>query len=50
MKTIASEVTNYIKKKPFLSSALSQGIINLTSLARQIQPQIENALKKLSLI
>ncbi|MBC91475.1 MAG: aspartate kinase [Flavobacteriaceae bacterium] len=46
MKTIASEVTNYIKKKPFLSSALSQGIINLTSLARQIQPQIENALKK----
>ncbi len=46
MKTIASEVTNYIKKKPFLSSALSQGIINLTSLARQIQPQIENVLKK----
>tara|TARA_A100001011_G_scaffold319274_1_gene339277 strand:- start:3960 stop:4619 length:660 start_codon:yes stop_codon:yes gene_type:complete len=46
MKTIASEVTNYIKKKPFLSSALSQGIINLTSLAREIQPQIENALKK----
>ena len=46
MRTIASEVTDYIKKNPFLSSALSQGIINLTSLARKIQPQIENALKK----
>ncbi len=38
MRTIASEVTNYIKTKPFLSTALSQGIINLTSLAREIQP------------
>ena len=46
MKTIASEVLAYVKSKPFLSSALSQGIINLTSLARQIQPEIENNLRK----
>ena len=46
MKTIASEVTNYIKTKPFLSTALSQGIINLTSLAREIQPSIEKRLRK----
>lgn len=46
MKTIASEVTDYIKSKPYLSTALSQGIINLTSLARQIQPDIEQALRK----
>ena len=46
MKTIASVVENYIKTKPFLSTALSQGIINLTSLARQIQPEIEIALQK----
>ena len=37
---------NYIKTKPFLSTALSQGIINLTSLSRQIQPEIELALQK----
>ena len=46
MKTISSEVLAYINKKPFLLSALSQGIINLTSLARQIQPEIETTLKK----
>jgi len=46
MKTIASEVLDYIKTKPFLMSALSQGIINLTSLAREIQPDIEKSLKK----
>ena len=46
MKTISSEVLNYIKTKPFLMSALSQGIINLTSLAREIQPEVEKSLKK----
>ena len=46
MKTIASVVENYIKTKPFLSTALSQGIINLTSLSRQIHPEIELALQK----
>jgi hypothetical protein len=37
MKTIAATVVDYIKTKPYLSSALSDGIINLTSLARNIQ-------------
>ena len=46
MKTIASQVSEYVKTKPYLSSALSQGIINLTSLAREIQPEIEKALRK----
>lgn len=46
MKTISSVVEDYIKKKPFLQSALAQGIINLTSLSRIIRPEIENELGK----
>ncbi len=46
MKTISSIVEEYIKTKPFLSSALSQGIINLTSLSRLIKPEIEYQLGK----
>ena len=46
MKTISSVVELYIKKKPFLQSALSQGIINLTSLSRIIKPEIEEELGK----
>jgi len=41
MKTISAAVEHYIHRKPFLQSALSQGIINLTSLSRQIKPEIE---------
>ena len=46
MKTISSAVEDYIKSKPFLISALSQGIINLTSLSRIIKTEIELSLKK----
>lgn len=46
MKTISSVVEDYIKKKPFLQSALAQGIINLTSLSRIVKPDIENELGK----
>ena len=46
MKTISSVVELYIKKKPFLQSALAQGIINLTSLSRIIKPEIEEELGK----
>ena len=46
LRTIASTVAAYIKTKPYLSSALSDGIINLTSLARKIQPDIENVMRK----
>ncbi len=46
MKTISSVVENYIKKKPFLQSALAQGIINLTSLSRIMKPEIQDELGK----
>ena len=46
MKTISSVVEHYIKKKPFLQTALAQGIINLTSLSRQVRPEIEAQLGK----
>ena len=46
VKTISSAVEQYIRGKPFLQSALAQGIINLTSLARQVQPEIEAQLGK----
>ena len=46
MKTASSAVEDYIRRKPFLQSALSQGIINLTSLARIIQPEICEVLGK----
>ncbi|QYJ69218.1 aspartate kinase [Flavobacterium litorale] len=46
MKTISSVVEHYIKTKPFLLSALSQGIINLTSLARTMMPELELELGK----
>ncbi|GMN10385.1 hypothetical protein MTsPCn9_31490 [Croceitalea sp. MTPC9] len=46
MKTISAVVENYIKKKPFLQSALGQGIINLTSLSRIVKPEIEEELGK----
>lgn len=46
MKTISSVVEQYIKSKPFLLSSLSQGIINLTSLARIMMPELETHLGK----
>lgn len=46
MKTISSVVEQYIKHKPFLLNSISQGIINLTSLARIMMPEIERELGK----
>jgi hypothetical protein len=46
MKTVSSVVENYIKTKPFLLSALSQGIINLTSLSRNMMNELEGELGK----
>ncbi len=46
MKTISSVVEEYIKAKPFLQSALAQGIINLTSLSRVIKEEIQEDLGK----
>jgi hypothetical protein len=46
MKTISSAVEDYIKSKPFLVSALTQGIINLTSLSRIMNPDITKVMDK----
>ncbi|MEX0288196.1 MAG: aspartate kinase [Flavobacteriaceae bacterium] len=46
MKTISAVVEHYIKKKPFLQSALSQWIIILTLLSRMVKPEIEEELGK----
>lgn len=46
MKTVSSFVEHYLKTKPFLLSSLSEGIINLTSLARVMMPEIEKNLGK----
>ena len=46
MKTISSAVEEYIKSKPFLVSALTQGIINLTSLARIMNKDITSVMNK----
>lgn len=46
MKTVAQVVEELIKKKPFLESALAQGIINMTSLANEILPEVKNELRK----
>ncbi len=46
MKTIAAAVEAYIKSKPFLISALTKGIINLTSLSRMMQDDIQEQVQK----
>ena len=46
MKTVSSIVENYIKTKPFLLNALSLGIINLTSLSRNIMVELESEFGK----
>ena len=46
MKTVAQSVEEIIKKKPFLESALAQGLINMTSLAKDILPAVKEDLRK----
>jgi aspartokinase len=46
MKTIAQIAETLVKEKPFLVESLADGLINLSSLARKIQPEIEATLKK----
>lgn len=43
MTSIPTIVEEIIKKKPFLESALIDGLINLSSLARRIRPEVEKA-------
>lgn len=46
MKATHVIVEEIIKKSPFLEEALAEGIINLSSLSRQIKPEIDEATKK----
>lgn len=46
MKTIAQIAEALVKEKPFLVESLTDGLINLSSLARRMQPEIEATLKK----
>jgi len=43
---IAQAVDDYISKSPFLEEALSENLINISSLARRMQPDIERLLGK----
>ncbi len=46
MLTIPNVVEEVIKKKPFLEGALIEGLINLSALARQLKPEIEQKIGK----
>ena len=46
MRTIAQIVESIIKQKPFLVESMIDGLVNISSLARQIQPDIERELHK----
>lgn len=46
MITISQLLENLIRQKPFLESALVEGLINISALARQLKPEIEKTLKK----
>ncbi len=46
MVRISHVVENIVKHRPYLSESLAAGIINVSSLARQLQPDVEKALCK----
>lgn len=46
MITIPQLLERLIKQKPFIESALAEGLINISALARQLKPEIESTLKK----
>jgi hypothetical protein len=46
MTTIPEIVEDIIRKSPFLEEALSEGLINVSSLARKIRPEVSERLKK----
>lgn len=46
MITVSQAVESVIKVKPFLAEALSEGIVNISSVARKIHPQIEQIVRK----
>jgi len=46
MITVSEIVGELIHRSPFISEALSEGLINVSSLARKLQPDVESSLKK----
>ncbi len=46
MMSIPVAVEEVIKKKPFLEGALVDGLINLSALARQLKPEVEQKIGK----
>lgn len=46
MITISEVVEDIVRRSPFLEEALSLGIVNLSALAREMKPEIENKLMK----
>lgn len=46
MISIPTAVETVIKKRPFLEGALVEGLINLSALARQLKPEIEEIVGK----
>jgi hypothetical protein len=46
MKTIQEAVENTIRKTPFIEEALNEKLINVSSLARIIMPEVSKILKK----
>lgn len=46
MLILSKIIADIIKETPFLEEGLSLGIINLSSLSRKLQPEIENKLSK----
>jgi predicted nucleotide-binding protein (sugar kinase/HSP70/actin superfamily) len=44
MLTIAQLVDNIMKERPFLEEVISEGLLNLSAMSRNIQPEIESAL------
>lgn len=46
MKTISTVVHNIIRHQPFLDDALARNIINFSSLAADLQPEVEREMRK----
>lgn len=46
MITVAKCIESIINSRPFLAEALVDGIVNVSSLARKIKPQVEESLQK----
>ncbi len=44
--TVSDSVTEIVSRKPFLEEALASGLINLSSLARDIYPEVSQRMEK----